>query len=62
MKLRDETDELQLAIEQHEQAGNKNRVEEFQQRLNRTQQDLLEKNKLRHNARLSLTEITFALY
>jgi hypothetical protein len=52
MQLRDQADEFQLAIEQHERRGDYHSAEIFQQKLNRTQQDLLEKNKLRHNARL----------
>ena len=53
MRLRDETDELQSAIEQHEQRGDFKSVAAYQQKLNKTQQLLLEKNKLRLNARLS---------
>jgi len=53
MQLRDETDELQSAIEQHEQKGDLSSVAACQQRLNKTQQLLLEKNKLRQKARYS---------
>lgn len=54
MQLRDETDELQMEIEKHERTGDLASVETYQQKLNRTQQLLLEKNKIRMNARLLL--------
>jgi len=47
MQLRDETDELQLELERRERSGDTRGVEACKQQLNRTQQLLLEKNRLR---------------
>ena len=51
IELRNETDELQLAIEKHEQKGDYNGVAAYRQKLNKAQQLILEKNRLRYNAR-----------
>jgi len=47
MQLRDETDELQLELERRERSGDARGVEACKQQLNRAQQQLLEKNRLR---------------
>ena len=52
MQLRDQSDELQSEIERREKTGDTRGVEKYQQELNKTQQMLLEKNKLRSVARL----------
>jgi len=47
MKLRDETDELQMELERRERSGDMRGIEACKQQLNRKQQLLLEKNKIR---------------
>jgi len=47
MQLRDENDELQLELERRQRSGDTRGVEACKQQLNKTQQLLLEKNRLR---------------
>jgi len=47
MQLRDQTDELQSEVERLEKKGDVRGANSVQQQLNRTQQQLLEKNKIR---------------
>jgi len=47
MQLRDQTDELQSEVEHREKTGDVRGAELYQQKLNRAQQQLMEKNKLR---------------
>jgi len=47
MQLRDQTDELQSEVERRERTGDVRGAELYQQKLNRAQQQLLEKSKIR---------------
>jgi len=55
MQLRDQTNELQSDIERCEKTGDIRGAEMFQQQLNKAQQLLLEKSRLRSDAFLSLS-------
>jgi phosphatidylinositol phospholipase C gamma-1 len=57
MQLRDKSDELQQAIQQREMVGDLKGAETIKQQLNRTQQQLIEKNRIRHNARSQVKSI-----
>jgi len=47
MQLRDQTDELQSEVEHLERTGDMRGAELYQEKLNRAQQQLMEKNKIR---------------
>ena len=47
MQLRDQTDELQSEVERRQRTGDVSGAQIYQQKLNRAQQQLLEKNKIR---------------
>jgi uncharacterized membrane protein (DUF106 family) len=50
-ELRDQADDLQLAMEECERSGDLANMEQLQQKLQSTQSQLLEKNEQRHQAR-----------
>jgi len=50
-ELRDEADELQLAMEECEKEGDVDKMNQLQLKLQSTQSQLLEKNEQRHQAR-----------